>query len=76
MKHIVITIALLTGTLAVQAQQSKSGYGFRSDSTESNYQNQDAIGGPQTVGAQLRVDNQKKESYYRFPTRVTNGRRK
>lgn len=53
--------------------QNESGYGIQSDSTESNYQNQDALGGPKTIGAQLKVDNQKKESYFRVPIRVTKG---
>ncbi len=53
--------------------QSNSGYGFKSDSTESNYTNQDAMGGPKSIGAQLKADNQKKESYFRLPIRVTKG---
>ena len=52
------------------AQNQESGYGFASDSTESNYQNQDAIGGPKTVGGQLVADNQKKESFFRIPVKV------
>ncbi len=57
----------------LQAQEQGSGYGFKSDSTESNYQNTDALGGPKTVGAQLKADNQKKESFFRVPTRVFKG---
>ena len=51
-------------------QESKTGYGVTSDSTESNYQNQDALGGPKTIGAQLKADNQKKESFFRVPIRI------
>jgi porin len=64
----------LLGAIIICTQlfaQEKSGYGFKSDSTESNYQNQDALGGPKTIGSQLKVDNQKKESFYRVPIRVT-----
>jgi len=60
----------LTISTCVFAQQSRSGYGFASDSTESNYQNQDALGGPKTVGGQLLADNQKKESFFRIPVKV------
>ncbi len=51
--------------------QEKTGYGVTSDSTESKYQNQDALGGPKTIGGQLKADNQKKESFFRLPTKVT-----
>lgn len=53
--------------------QSESGYGLKSDSTQSGYQNLDEMGGPKTIGAQLKADDQKKESFFRFPIKVTKG---
>lgn len=40
------------------------------DSTFSNYENQDAIGGPKTVGGQIALDDEKRASYFRIPIRV------
>ena len=67
-----ISLLIFLSSLAniSSAQTDDSGFGFASDSTESNYQNQDAIGGPKTVGGQLVADNQKKESYFRIPVKV------
>jgi len=55
--------------MSVCAQVEK-GYGIASDSTESNYKNYDRLGGVKTVGAQLKSDNQKKESFFRIPIKV------
>jgi hypothetical protein len=68
---LLLVMVYLTG-FSLVAQKDQSGFGFKSDSTESNYQNQDQIGGPKTIGAQLKADNQKKESFYRVPIRATN----
>ncbi len=73
MKKHVITLLFITAVFGLHAQETKSGYGFTSDSTASGYENQDGLGGPKSIGAQLRVDNQKKESYFRLPIRVTKG---
>ena len=66
-----IGLAFFISQYEAQAQKPKSGYGFKSDSTESNYENLDQMGGPKSIGAQLKADNQKKESFYRVPIRVT-----
>lgn len=66
-------ILIFHTSFTIHAQDNQSGFGIASDSTESNYQNQDAMGGPKTIGTQLKVDNQKKESYFRVPVRVTKG---
>ncbi len=73
MKKHLTTLVLIFGLVGLHAQDRESGYGFTSDSTASGYENQDALGGPKSIGAQLRVDNQKKESYFRIPIRVTKG---
>ncbi len=53
------------------AQEDPKGLGIASDSTKSNYENYDIIGGPRSLGAQLNADNQSKESYFRVPTKVS-----
>ncbi len=74
MKRILAFVCcLLVSTIVFSQDKEKSGYGIQSDSTESDYKNQDAIGGPKSVGAQLKADNQKKEAYFRLPIKVTNG---
>ena len=73
MKYVLLAFLFMAAVLDLKAQQTKSGYGFQSDSTASSYENQDALGGPKTIGAQLKVDNQKKESFFRVPIRVTKG---
>ncbi len=55
----------------IAQETSITGNGITSDSTESNYQNLDAMGGPKSIGSQLKIDNQKKESFFRIPIRVT-----
>lgn len=67
---LVITLLAIAWSQVLFAQKKESGFGIESDSTESNYQNQDAMGGPKSIGAQLKVDNQKKESFFRVPLRV------
>lgn len=52
--------------LAQQEPDSK----IVTDSTFSNYENQDAIGGPKTIGAQIAMDDEKRASYFRIPIRV------
>jgi len=69
-KKLLFTTVLVLIMEFLVAQESESGYGFQSDSTTSDYQNQDALGGPKSIGAQLKTDNQKKESYFRVPIRV------
>ena len=41
------------------------------DSSHSSYEDESVIGGPKTVGAQLAVDNRKKDFYFRMPIKVT-----
>ena len=52
--------------LAQQEPDSK----IVTDSTFSNYENQDAIGGPKTIGGQIAMDDEKRASYFRIPIRV------
>ena len=56
---------------AIYAQEDQEPSGIAQDSTRSNYQNYDNFGGPRTIGAQLTADDQKKESFYRVPTKVS-----
>lgn len=57
-------------SFALVGQETKSGYGTVKDSTFSNYENQDAIGGPKTVGGQIAMDDERRTSYFRIPIRV------
>ncbi len=68
-KLIMLSLGFLISTSLIG--QTESGYGLKSNSTESGYENLDAMGGPKTIGAQLKLDNQKKESFFRVPVRVT-----
>jgi porin len=68
-----LVLFFLVAVVQLKGQDKKSGYGVKSDSTESDYKNTDQLGGPKTIGAQLKADNQKKESYFRIPIKVTKG---
>ena len=57
-------------TIAQQDQTMQSGLEELSDSSYSDYKNNDGMGGPKSIGAQLEVDNQKKEFYFRIPIKV------
>ena len=73
MKKAILTGVVFQLCILLYAQENTSNYGPASDSTVSNYDNQDVLGGPKTIGGQLQADNQKKESYFRVPIRVTKG---
>ena len=64
-----LLLLLLSSTRLVSAQET-SGLGVLADSTYSGYQNPDGMGGPKSIGAQLELDNQQKEFYFRIPVRV------
>ena len=57
-------------SLEAQRPDTTRGLGRLADSTWSGYSNQDAIGGPETIGAELELGNQVKQSYFRVPVRV------
>lgn len=69
-RSILIVLVWLISLTALLAQEEK-GRGVASDSTASNYKNQDALGGPKTIGGQLKADNQEKQSFFRLPVKVT-----
>ena len=56
--------------IIAQEKTKRSGLEELSDSSYSNYKNNDGMGGPKSIGAQLEVDNQKKEFYFRIPIKV------
>jgi len=62
-------ILLLLAIHSLMAQE-KSGLEVLSDSTNSGYIDETGFGGPKTTGAQLQVNNQKQESYFRIPITV------
>lgn len=64
-----ICICLLAGAALPGYSQEGEPKAFN-DSTYSDYENLDNMGGPKSVGAQLEADNQKKEFYFRIPVRV------
>jgi porin len=72
MKTIFYTLAIgiLLFSLPIWAQEGTSGLAVLSDSSRSGYTDESGFGGPKSIGAQLEVDNQKKESYFRIPVRV------
>lgn len=58
-------------SISVLAQEEKvSGLEILSDSSRSGYLNTTGFGGPKEIGAQLELNNQKKESYFRIPVRI------
>ena len=70
---VLVLLVFIIGSQLTFAQQEKtkrSGLEELSDSSYSNYKNQDEMGGPKSIGAQLEVDNQKKEFYFRIPVKV------
>ncbi|WP_075604048.1 carbohydrate porin [Saccharicrinis aurantiacus] len=70
-KYAIILVLILILDVSIGTSQAQNeGTVVLTDSTESNYQNNDAMGGPKTVGAQLQADNQKKDFYFRVPVRV------
>jgi porin len=73
MRSALVTVLLtIAASMAVAAQRpdSTGGLGRLADSSWSGYQNQDVIGGPEAIGAELQVDNQVRQSYFRIPVRV------
>ena len=71
---LILFLLLWIGPVSSTAQETtvppKTGLQVLSDTTRSGYENQDALGGPKTIGAQLAVDNQQKAFFFRVPVRV------
>ena len=65
-KVLTLLLLFISGSLFCQQEPVKA----LSDTTQSGYENLDAIGGPKSIGGQLNADNQVKEFYFRVPVRV------
>ncbi len=65
-----LLFAILCLIYGIGNAQENSGLEILSDSTRSGYKDDSGFGGPKTVGAQLEVDNQTKESYFRIPIQL------
>ena len=63
-------VAIAAGVSASETSESRSGMGVLADSSYSGYSDRGAIGGPETIDAELEIANQKSESYFRIPIRV------
>ena len=61
---------LLFFSFSLVIGQNEEGYAVASDSTESNYKNLDKFDGPNSIGAELKADNEKKKSYFRVPIKL------
>ncbi|MCK5087752.1 MAG: carbohydrate porin [Melioribacteraceae bacterium] len=73
MKNAITVVFLLLTSISLFAQEAgaqKKGLAELSDSSYSGYKDHGVIGGPNTIEANLEVDNQKKEPYFRLPIKV------
>lgn len=65
----ILSLALLVQP-AHALESKRSGFGILADSSLSGYDDRGGIGGPTNIDAQLEVDNQVSEPYFRVPIRV------
>lgn len=68
---IVFVLGSFLGVYGQEAPDSThSGFEILTDSTFSGYKDKDGMGGPTSIEAQLELENQIKEPYFRIPIRV------